>query len=151
MSTDPTGPRTGTENLPERLSLARVASERPARYGHQLVRHMARKVEGDWDESGVRGRLTFAHEGRVTGVLDLSCEDGALVMALRASPSAHERLEQVVGIHLARFGWKEGLAVAWEREDGSPGTRQGPLTEEDMERLRRERQARQSAPAEQGG
>ena len=56
-----------------------------------------------------------------------------------------ERLEQVTGIHLARFGAKEGLVVSWIRQDGSPGTTQGPLTPEDLERMRAEREARQAS------
>ena len=56
-----------------------------------------------------------------------------------------ERLEQVTGIHLARFGAKEGLVVSWNRQDGAPGTTQGPLTPEDLERMRAEREARQAS------
>ena len=35
-----------------------------------------------------------------------------------------DRLEDVVGRHLVRFGTKDELVVQWQRSDGSPGSRQ---------------------------
>ena len=43
------------------------------------------------------------------------------------------------------FGAKEGLVVSWIRQDGAAGTTQGPLTPEDLERMRAEREARQAS------
>ena len=53
-----------------------------------------------------------------------------------------EHLEFVVGIHLARFGYRDGLEIAWVRTDPQTGeevagSTQGPLTAEDIERHRR--------------
>lgn len=129
------------------ISTASVSAMRPSRYGQQLVGHMTRKISGDWDQETSTGTLSFDRDGRVTGTVDLSCEEGALIMRLRTGEADRDRLEQVVGIHLARFGWKEGLAVVWQREDGTDGTRQGPLTKEDLERMSREREARRAARA----
>ena len=125
------------------LSTARVSTDRPSRYGKQLAAHMGRKITTTWDEASQTGSLTFDREGAVTGAVELSCHDDVLQLDLAADDAHLERLEQVTGIHLARFGAKEGLVVSWLRQDGSPGTTQGPLTPEDLERMRAEREARQ--------
>ena len=114
-------------------SVAHVPTDRPARYGRQLVAHMGRKITTSWDDDSATGLLSFDLEGPVTGVVELACDDGALVLTLRTTEADLARLEQVTGIHLARFGHKEGLAVAWVHDDGLPGTTQGPLSEEDIE------------------
>lgn len=140
MSTSPT--RHGTEPTHDHHSAARVATSSPSRYGQQLVSHMARKIQAEWDDATSTGRLAFDLDGPVVGVVDLACETDTLVMALSATKEEQERLEQVVGSHLARFGYRSGLAVSWVRQDGSAGTTQGPLSEEDMERLHRRHQQR---------
>ena len=127
------------------LSTARVSTDRPSRYGKQLAAHMGRKITATWDETVQTGSLTFDREGATTGVVGLSCHDGVLQLDLAADDEHLERLEQVTGIHLARFGAKEGLVVSWIRQDGTPGTTQGPLTPEDLERMRAEREARQAS------
>ncbi|WP_167145561.1 DUF2218 domain-containing protein [Actinomyces sp. ZJ308] len=128
-----------------RLSTARVTTDRPSRYGKQLAGHMGRKISTAWDEDTASGSLTFDREGTVTGVVALSCHDGVLQLDLSADDEHLERLEHVVGIHLARFGAKEALAVSWSRQDGTPGTTQGPLSPEDIERMRAEREARKAS------
>ena len=127
------------------LSTARVSTDRPSRYGKQLAAHMGRKITATWDETVQTGSLTFDREGATTGVVGLSCHDGVLQLDLAADDEHLERLEQVTGIHLARFGAKEGLVVSWIRQDGTPGTTQGPLTPEDLERMRVEREARRAS------
>ena len=128
-----------------RRSTARVRTDRPSRYGKQLASHMGRKITSSWDETAQTGSLTFDREGTTTGVVGLSCHEGVLQLDLAADDEHLERLEQVTGIHLARFGAKEGLVVSWIRQDGTPGTTQGPLTPEDLERMRAEREARQAS------
>ena len=128
-----------------RRSTARVSTDRPSRYGKQLASHMGRKITTTWDEASQTGSLTFDREGAATGVVRLSCHDGVLQLDLAAEDEHLERLEQVTGIHLARFGAKEGIVVSWIRQDGTPGTTQGPLTPEDLERMRAEREARQAS------
>ena len=128
-----------------RRSTARVSTNRPSRYGKQLASHMGRKITSSWDEAAQAGSLTFDREGTTTGVIGLSCHEGVLQLDLAADDEHLERLEQVTGIHLARFGAKEGLVVSWIRQDGAPGTTQGPLTPEDLERMRAEREARQAS------
>ena len=128
-----------------RLSTARVSTDRPSRYGKQLASHMGRKITTTWDETSQTGSLTFDREGAATGVVRLSCHDGVLQLDLAAEDEHLERLEQVTGIHLARFGAKEGIVVSWIRQDGTPGTTQGPLAAEDLERMRAEREARRAS------
>ena len=125
-----------------RRSTARVSTDRPSRYGKQLAAHMGRKITTTWDEASQTGSLIFNRDGAATGVVELSCHDDILQLDLAADDAHLERLEQVTGIHLARFGAKEGLVVSWIRQDGAPGTTQGPLTPEDLERMRAEREAR---------
>jgi len=106
---------------------------------------MGRKITTTWDEASQTGSLIFDRDGAVTGVVELSCHDDILQLDLAADDAHVERLEQVTGIHLARFGAKEGLVVSWLHQDGAPGTTQGPLTPEDLERMRAEREARQAS------
>jgi len=106
---------------------------------------MGRKITSSWDEAAQAGSLTFDREGTTTGVVGLSCHEGVLQLDLAADDEHLERLEQVTGIHLARFGAKEGLVVSWNRQDGTSGTTQGPLAPEDLERMRAEREARKTS------
>ena len=128
-----------------RRSTARVSTDRPSRYGKQLASHMGRKITTTWDETSQTGSLTFDREGAVTGVVELFCHDGVLQLVLEADDEHLERLEHVVGIHLARFGAKDGLVVSWNHQDGTSGTTQGPLAPEDLERMRAEREARKTS------
>ena len=89
---------------------------------------MGRKITAAWDEDSRTGSLEFNREGPTTGVVELSCDGEVLVLRLSAADEHLERLEEVVGIHLARFGAKQGMVVRWERGDGTPGTTQGPVT-----------------------
>ena len=92
-------------------STARVVTDRPARYGKQLAGHMGRKITAVWDEEGATGSLEFNREGPTTGIVELSCDGDALVLRLSTTEEHLERLEEVVGVHLARFGAKQGMMV----------------------------------------
>ena len=105
---------------------------------------MGRKITTTWDETSSTGSLSFNREGPVVGVVTLTCDDEALTLTLRTTAESLDRLEQVTGIHLARFGSKERLTVGWTRDDGTPSTTQGPLSDEDMARMRAEREARRA-------
>ncbi|MFT4294394.1 MAG: DUF2218 domain-containing protein [Micropruina sp.] len=98
------------------ISTASVATARPERYAKQLVSHMSRKVPATWDEDAGTGRVTFP-----SGVLDLGRGQDALLLTLTAEADL-ERWEGVVGSHLVRFGTRDELVVAWQRDDGTPGT-----------------------------
>ena len=102
-------------------SVARVATDRPARYGKQLVSHLTRRLTGAWDADAGTGALTLGDAGDHA---DLTAEDGVLVLTLLSDPAQLDRWEDVLGRHLVRFGAKDELVATWTRSDGSPGTTQ---------------------------
>lgn len=100
------------------ISTATVQTDRPARYGKQLVSHMSRRGHGEWD-----GGLETGHLELRGGRLELEATDGALVLRLAVPPGDDiARLEDVIGRHLVRFGTRDELVVAWHRGDGTDGT-----------------------------
>jgi len=128
-------------------STAIVPTQRAARYGKQLVSHMAHKITGFWDEEAGSGYLLFDREGPVLGRFDVIASASDLRLELRTEPERADRLEFIVGIHLARFGARDSLAISWERTDGSEGTTQGPLTPEEVEAHARAKKAAREAAA----
>ena len=128
-------------------STASVPTERAARYGKQLVSHMGHKITGSWDEAAVSGYLLFDREGPVLGRVDVIASTSDLRLELRTEPERADRLEFIVGIHLARFGARDSLAISWERTDGSEGSTQGPLTPEEVEAHARAKKAAREAAA----
>ena len=132
------------------IATASVSTERAARYGKQLVTHMAHKVTGVWDEEAGSGYLLFDREGPVLGRFDVIASASDLRLELRTEPERADRLEFIVGIHLARFGARDSLAISWERTDGSEGTTQGPLTPEEVEAHARAKKAAREAAREAG-
>lgn len=129
------------------ISVATVPTERAARYGKQLVSHMAHKITGSWDEEAGSGYLLFDREGPVLGRFDVIASASDLRLELRTEPERADRLEFIVGIHLARFGARDSLAISWERTDGSEGSTQGPLTPEEVEAHTRAKKAAREAAA----
>lgn len=145
MTQNPT-PSTGETSYPL-ISVATVPTERAARYGKQLVSHMAHKITGSWDEEAGSGYLLFDREGPVLGRFDVIASASDLRLELRTEPERADRLEFIVGIHLARFGARDSLAISWERTDGSEGSTQGPLTPEEVEAHARAKKAAREAAA----
>ena len=154
MTQNPT-PSTGETATPSTaeasyplISVATVPTERAARYGKQLVSHMGHKITGSWDEEAGNGYLLFDREGPVLGRFDVIASASDLRLELRTEPERADRLEFIIGIHLARFGARDSLAISWERTDGSEGTTQGPLTPEEVEaHTRAKKAAREAAQA----
>jgi hypothetical protein len=100
-------------------STATVTTDRPQRYGKQLVSHLSRRSEGTWDDQAQTGFIQFG-----SGRVDLSCSDDALLLSLVTDDSDLDQLEDVVGRHLVRFGTRDELIVSWVRLDGTAGTEQ---------------------------
>lgn len=148
--TPPTGdtatPSTTEASYPL-ISVATIPTERAARYGKQLVSHMAHKITGSWDEEAGSGYLLFDREGPILGRFDVIASPSDLRLELRTEPERADRLEFIVGIHLARFGARDSLAISWERTDGSEGSTQGPLTPEEVEAHARAKKAARAAAA----
>ena len=101
-------------------SRALVATDRPARYGKQLMSHMSRRVDTQWDEETGIGRAVFGQ----SAVCTLTSQDDGLHLELVCEPGELDRLEDVVGRHLVRFGTRDELVCAWGRNDGTAGTTQ---------------------------
>ena len=131
-------------------STAIVPTQRAARYGKQLVSHMAHKITGFWDEDAGSGYLLFDREGPVLGRFDVIASPSDLRLELRTTPERAAHLEHVAGIHLARFGARDGLTIAWRRSDGSAGSTQGPLTPDEVEAHARAKKAAREAAQEVG-
>lgn len=147
-STDDTATPSTAEASYPLISVATVPTERAARYGKQLVSHMGHKITGSWDEEAGNGYLLFDREGPVLGRFDVIASASDLRLELRTEPERADRLEFIIGIHLARFGARDSLAISWERTDGSEGTTQGPLTPEEVEaHTRAKKAAREAAQA----
>ena len=149
-STDETTTPSTAEASYPLISVATVPTERAARYGKQLVSHMGHKITGSWDEEAGSGYLLFDREGPVLGRFDVIASASDLRLELRTTPERAEHLEHVAGIHLARFGARDSLAISWERTDGSEGTTQGPLTPEEVEAHARAKKAAREAAQEAG-
>ena len=150
ITSNPTTPVDATPKEPATASFpliatASVSTQRAARYGKQLVSHMGHKITGSWDEEAASGYLLFDREGPVLGRFDVIASPSDLRLELRTTPERAAHLERVAGIHLARFGARDGLTIAWRRSDGSEGSVQGPLTPDEVEARARERAKRKAA------
>ena len=108
-------------------STAEVATERAARYGKQLASHLGHRLETQWDDAAGSGTITFAE-----GHCRLDATGTALVLRIgldasvapESATAVLDRMEDVVGRHLVRFGSRDELVVAGQRSDGSPASRQ---------------------------
>ena len=149
-STDETTTPSTAEASYPLISVAAVPTERASRYGKQLVSHMGHKITGSWDEEAGSGYLLFDREGPILGRFDVIASPSDLRLELHTTPERAEHLEHVAGIHLARFGARDSLAISWERTDGSEGTTQGPLTPEEVEAHARAKKAARDAEREAG-
>lgn len=102
-------------------STARVATDRPGRYAKQLAGHFSAKIETRWDPEEGRGHLSFTREN-LRGEVDMIAGDGVLLLQLETAEENLDRLEEVVGKHLVRFGSRDDLVVEWKRPGGADGT-----------------------------
>jgi hypothetical protein len=89
-------------------STSRVATERGERYRKQLASHFGNKVEVAEEPDGTVLKWGFG------GTTTLTVEADALVMlAVADDDQTLDRVKDVTGRHLERFGEKDGLVVAW--------------------------------------
>jgi uncharacterized protein len=114
-------------------SSAIVTTDRPGRYGKQLAAHLGRKLGSSWDDDNQNGSITFPF-----GTSQLSAHADGLHLRAEVGDDPDlqgaaglDRLEDVVGRHLVRFGGRDELVVRWQRSDGSPGSQQ--VNEQDPE------------------
>ena len=91
------------------ISTARVATDRGERYRKQLASHFGNRIEVVEDLAGTVLKWGFG------GTTTLTVEPGALVMLAAADDSETlDRVKDVTGRHLERFGEKDGLVVTWQ-------------------------------------
>jgi uncharacterized protein len=88
-------------------SQATVVTEKPVPYMRQLCKHFGHKVDAAFDDDS--GYIDFD-----AGRCDLRAADGELLLTVTAQTEENrERLRNVVGSHLERFGKRDGLSVSW--------------------------------------
>ena len=88
-------------------SRADVPTDAPERYAKQLVSHLGRKTE--WTTEGPVSKATIAGG---TGVVEVG--DGVLTLLAEASDTETlDRVQDVLGRHLERFGQRNELTVVW--------------------------------------
>ena len=95
-------------DVPETLTTrADVPTDVPERYAKQLVSHLGRRVEFSVDGP----RSTAAIAGG-TGIVEVG--DGVLTLRAQAPDAATlDRVQDVLGRHLERFGQRNELVVVW--------------------------------------
>lgn len=88
---------------------ADVSTDAPDRYAKQLASHLGRKLE--IVEEGAGTRIVFPD-----GHCLMTSSPGSLELASAAvDQPTLERVEDVVGRHLEKFGARAELVVEWER------------------------------------
>jgi uncharacterized protein len=93
---------------------ADVRTESPERYAKQLVSHLGHRVEFT-----TVGNVSTASIGAGVGAVEV----GNGVLTLHASGpdgEALDRVQDVLGRHLERFGTRQELTVVWTRSEDAP-------------------------------
>jgi hypothetical protein len=86
---------------------ADVPTDAPARYAKQLVSHLGRRVA--WMTEGPVSTASIAGG---TGIVEVG--DGVLILRAEAPDTEGlERVQDVLGRHLERFGQRNELVVTW--------------------------------------
>lgn len=89
------------------IARAQVPTQAASRYLQQLCKHFGHRVPATFDPA--QGRIEFA-----MGLCTLRAGEGALSLQAEAGDADDlRRLEEVVGSHLERFAFREGLRVDW--------------------------------------
>ena len=88
---------------------AAVATESPARYLGQLVKHFAHKLPTTLAEDNTAGHIAFP-----MGPCDLSVRGETLVMRVEAETADDcAKLQDIVARHLLRFAFRSPPEIAW--------------------------------------
>ncbi len=92
-------------------SSAAVVTAKPVAYMRQLCKHFGHKVDAEFGESS--GWIEFS-----MGRCELEADAAAGVLQLTVSAASEvelERMREVIGSHLKRFGKRDELSVSWDR------------------------------------
>lgn len=91
------------------ISQATIHPADPARFLKKLCHHFSLKVPSTYDTQ--KGHVEFP-----AGVCEVEVTPGGLLLRLEAASLADlEKLETIVGSHIALFGKKEQLTAVWTR------------------------------------
>ena len=91
------------------MAHAEVATHDPARYARQLVSHLGHRIAFT-----TAGTVSIARFGAGTGRIEVA--DGRLLLAAQApDETSLDRVQDVLGRHLERFGQRHALTVNWVR------------------------------------
>ncbi|WP_312884892.1 DUF2218 domain-containing protein [Nocardia barduliensis] len=93
-----------------------VRTDRPERYGKQLVAHLGRRNGGEWSAEDSSGWIDLD-----TGRATVTARPGELSLRIEAPAEDLPQLEDVLARHLVRFGERDGLSVTWQRDPSAPG------------------------------
>lgn len=88
-----------------------VPTQSAKRYSKQLAAHLGHKAEIRNEPDGKRIVLTMG------SCLLLSRAEAIELRAESNNPEGLERIKEVTGSHLARFGHRDGLVVRWLRTE----------------------------------
>ena len=103
-------------STPTLTRTALVATDAPARYAKQLSSHLGRKMTLTETDRGPH--LSMSFEGlEATCLMDTTAADTLGLHVDATSEEAADRMADVVGSHLKRFGTKAGLQVTWAGQD----------------------------------
>ncbi len=87
-----------------------VTTDHASRYLQQLCKHFGHKVPVEYVPE--EGRINFPF-----GTCTLRAEGASLILTAVAESDNRDRLEQVIGDHLARFAFREKITVTWQRTE----------------------------------
>jgi uncharacterized protein len=91
------------------ISTSRVTTDRGERYRKQLAGYFGNKIAAAESPAGPVLKWGFG------GMTTLTVADGALVMLAAADDGETlDRVKDVTGRHLERFGERDGLVVTWQ-------------------------------------
>lgn len=89
-------------------SNAIVTTDKPVAYMRQLCKHFGHRVPTSFDDNA--GRIEFE-----SGDCNLTAGTDELTLEVSAAESDQvQRLKDVVGRHLERFGRRDQLTVTWQ-------------------------------------
>tara|TARA_R110000868_G_scaffold691_24_gene5027 strand:- start:1600 stop:1884 length:285 start_codon:yes stop_codon:yes gene_type:complete len=86
---------------------ATLTTERASTYLQQLCKHFAHKVEVEFTPT--EGTITLPF-----GACTLYATETALTLTVTGEPEHLARMEQVIGDHLTRFGFRESFTLDWQ-------------------------------------
>ncbi len=106
-----------TDNQTPRQTVTRtalVSTDAPARWAKQLASHLGRPGKMTAEETAQGPRLSMTFEGeQATCLMDTTAADVLGLHVSSGTEAAADRMGDVVGSHLERFGAKAGLQVTW--------------------------------------